>query len=105
MWIALTQTVAPGLEEAFRQLIRSRGGELGEIGRRYGLQQMRVFQQGNQGLMVLEVEDAERFGEMTHDPDFQMLGQEMASLMNFQPFREHQFWPEVYCWNDHESRP
>ncbi len=98
MWIALTQTVAPGLEEAFRRLLRSRGDELGDLGSRYGLKNMHVFQQGTQGLMVLEVEDPARFGEITHDPDFQVLGQEMSSLMNFEPFRERQFWHEVYAW-------
>jgi hypothetical protein len=98
MWIAVTQSVAPGLEDAFRRLIRSRGTELGELGRRYGLRQMRVFQQGTLGLMALEVDDPARFGQLTHDPDFQVLGQEMASLMNFQPFEAGQFWPEVFAW-------
>lgn len=98
MWIALTQIVAPGLEEAFRRLLQLRGDELGELGRRYGLRQMRVFQHGTQGLMMLEVDDPARFGEVTHDPDFQVIGQEMASLMNFEPFREQQFWHEVYAW-------
>lgn len=102
MWIALTQTVAPGLEEAFRRLLRSRGDELGDLGSRYGLKQMHVFQQGTQGLMVLEVEDPARFGEITNDPDFQVLGQEMSSLMNFEPFRERQFWHEVHSWS-HEK--
>jgi len=103
MWIALTQTVASGLEDAFKQLISSRGNALGDLGRRYGLKQMHVFQQGTQGLMILEVEDPTRFGQITHDPDFQVLGQEMSSLMNFQPFVEGQFWHEVFAWEKVES--
>ena len=98
MWIAVTQTVAPGLEDAFRRLMQTRGRELGELGQRYGLRQMHVFQQGTQGLMALEVDDPARFGELTHDADFQVLGQEMASLMNFQPFETGQLWPEVFAW-------
>ncbi|HEV3311585.1 MAG TPA: hypothetical protein VG815_13820 [Chloroflexota bacterium] len=98
MWVALSQTVAPGLEEPFRRLIKSRGEELGELGRRYGLLQLRVFQQANLGLMFLEVEDATRFGEIAHDPDFQVLGQDMASVMNLGPLEAGQFWPEIFAW-------
>jgi hypothetical protein len=102
MWIALKQSVAPGLEEAYRRLLRSRGEELGRLGRKYGLRQIHVFQRGTEGFMVLEVEDAERFGEITHDPDFQVMGQEMASLMNFEPFHTTQFWQEVFVWEPEE---
>jgi|ERR1039458_5048337 hypothetical protein len=98
MWIAVTQTVAPGLEETFTQLMTSRGDALGTLGQRYGLKQLRVFQQGTQGVMVLEVDDPVRFGQITHDPDFQVLGQELGTVMNFQPFDHGQFWPEVYAW-------
>lgn len=98
MWIAVTQRVAPGLEDAFQRLIRTRGSDLGELGQKYGLRQMHVFQQGTLGFMVLEVDDPVEFGKLTHDPDFQVLGQEMASLMNFQPFEAGQFWPEVFSW-------
>ena len=31
MWIALTQSVAPGLEEAFRRLLLSRGDGIGGL--------------------------------------------------------------------------
>ena len=53
--------------------------------------------------MVLEVEDPARFGEITQDPDFQVIGQEMSSLMNFEPFRQREFWHEVYAWSPKEE--
>lgn len=98
MWIALTQTVAPGLEEAFRRVLQSRGEELANLGSRYGLKQIRVFQQETHSLMALEVEDSARFRQLADDPDFQVLAQEMAILMNLQPLRQGQFWPEVFSW-------
>jgi hypothetical protein len=99
VWIALTHTVAPGLEDAFRRFVRSRGAELGELGRRYGLRQMRVFQRGTHAVMALEVDDSARFASLGRDPDFQMLGQEMAGLMSGPPFEADRFFPEVFAWH------
>lgn len=105
MWIAARGVSAPGLEDAFRRLLHQRAVELGALGRKYGLRQIRVFQRGTEGFVVFEVEDASRFADIRRDPEFQVLGQEMSSLMNFDPFDPRQFWPEVYSWEPSKVAP
>ena len=53
-------------------MIFIRGASLGRVGSRYGLKQVHVFRQNDVGVITLEVEDLERFGEIVDDPDFQV---------------------------------
>ena len=102
-WIALRQDLTPGLEETFRRVLESRGAEIGSVGRRYGLSQMHVFQQDSLGLITLEVEDVDRFQEITEDPDFQVLSQELSGVVDFRPMQTGGLWPEVYAWDPDPS--
>ncbi len=55
--------------------------------------------------MVMEGDDPIRFGNIGEDPEFQVLGQELAALMNFEPFRPDEFWTEVFSWAPAEPGP
>lgn len=98
MWIALTQSLTPGLEETFRRAMESRGPEFGEVGRRYGLNQVRVFLRANVGLITLEVDDVDRFRNIADDPDFQVLGQELSGLIDLRALGQERYSSEIFGW-------